>query len=121
MTFSKRRQRVLNPVLAVDGCPFFQGPEEENGEKRDIVRPRLSSRLMSIFLAVYARILQAKKTNRCSLLDSLARKFSAGQGDLDSRTDYPNGEEFCRMALRKSERSCVKEFLGWSSSDENWA
>jgi hypothetical protein len=37
--------------------PVFQGSDEENGEKRDIVRPRLSSRLMSIFLAVYFHML----------------------------------------------------------------
>jgi hypothetical protein len=33
--------------------PVFQGAAEENGEKRDIIRPRLASRLISIFLAVY--------------------------------------------------------------------
>jgi len=32
--------------------PVFQGAEEENGERRDIVGPRLASRLISIFLAV---------------------------------------------------------------------
>jgi len=74
--------------------PVFQGPKEENGEKRDIVRPSVSSRLVSIFLAVCARMLQARKSNRCSLLDSLERKFSAGQGGLGSRTDYPAGVEF---------------------------
>ncbi len=55
--------------------PVFQGSDEENGEKRDIVRPRLASRLMSIFFAVYARILQAGKTNSCPLLDSPARNL----------------------------------------------
>src|SRR6266481_3048938 len=55
--------------------PVFQGSDEEKDEKRDIIRPRLASRLMPIFFAVYPRILQAGKTNSCPLLESPARNL----------------------------------------------
>ena len=42
---------------------------------RDIVRPSLASRSMSLSLAVYSCSLRAMKTISCSLLDSLARSF----------------------------------------------
>jgi len=42
---------------------------------RDIVRPRLASRLISIFLAVQAVRLQVSKTNRCTLWDSLGENL----------------------------------------------
>lgn len=55
--------------------PVFQGADKENGERRDIVRPRLASRLISIFLAVQAAILRVSKTNRCALWDSLGENL----------------------------------------------
>jgi hypothetical protein len=55
--------------------PVFQGSDEESGEKRDIIRPRLASRLMSIFLAVYRYMVRATKTKSCAVMDSLARNL----------------------------------------------
>jgi hypothetical protein len=42
---------------------------------RDIVRPSLASRPMSLSLAVYSCSLRAMKTNSCSLLDSPGRNL----------------------------------------------
>ena len=37
--------------------PVFEGPDEENDERSDTVRPSLASRPMSLRLAVYSLIL----------------------------------------------------------------
>jgi hypothetical protein len=46
--------RIANRIVGSrrEWTHVFQSPEQENDEKMDIVRPRLASRLMSIFLAV---------------------------------------------------------------------
>jgi hypothetical protein len=69
---------VTSILFSVQRMPIFRGVDKKNGEKREIVRPRLASRLMSIFLAVYLCILQAKKTNSCAVLHRLARNLQAG-------------------------------------------
>jgi hypothetical protein len=68
--------------LACSGCPFSRGPEEENGEKRDIVRASDAWRPMSIFLAIYPFMLQATRRNRCPLLDSLGRNLRPGTATI---------------------------------------
>ena len=49
---------------------------------RDIVRPSLASRPMSLSLAVYSCSLRAVKTNSCSLLDSPVRSLLGRQRQL---------------------------------------
>jgi hypothetical protein len=82
---------MLNALCIRDEFPFFEGPDEENGERSDTVRPSLASRPMSLYLAVYCFILQARKTNSCTLLDSPARNLLGRAATLFKVSCIPMG------------------------------